>query len=62
MAKKICWAIIFLTVIVNVFMLHLSVQHYYGHEYEAIAPLSIVGMISAVIALITYFYWRKLEY
>lgn len=62
MAKKVCWGIIFLTVIVNVFMIHLTVQSYYALDYESIPMFSAASIISAVIALITFFYWRKLEY
>ena len=62
MAKKVCWTIIFLTIAVNVVMLQWTIEAYLGQEYDSIYLYTIVGVISAIIAFITYLKWRKLEY
>ncbi|MDE5415912.1 MULTISPECIES: hypothetical protein [Alkalihalobacterium] len=62
MGKKICWAIILITIAVNVVMLQWTIEAYLGVEYEKIYTYTIVGVVSSVIAFLTYLKWRKLEY
>ncbi|WP_078428326.1 hypothetical protein [Alkalihalobacterium alkalinitrilicum] len=62
MGKKICWGIIFITIAINVVMLQWTIEAYLGLEYEKIYGYTIVGVVSAIIAFITFLKWRKLEY
>lgn len=62
MGKKICWAIILITIAVNVVMLQWTIEAYLGVEYEKIYTYTIVGVVSSFIAFLTYLKWRKLEY
>ncbi|RKL67857.1 hypothetical protein CR203_04955 [Salipaludibacillus neizhouensis] len=62
MGKKICWAIIFLTVALNVVMLQWAIESYLGHEFEKLYQFSIVALLSSFIALIAFLKWRRLEY
>ncbi|WP_209125237.1 hypothetical protein [Alkalihalobacillus sp. BA299] len=62
MAKKMCWIIIFVTVGINVVMLQWTIMAYLGLEYEKIYSYTIVGVLSSIIAFITYLKWRKYEY
>lgn len=62
MDKKMCWSIIIITIIVNVVMLQWTVEAYYGREYESIFVYSGISIVSAVISLLVYFQWRKVEY
>ncbi|MFC4322814.1 hypothetical protein [Litchfieldia salsa] len=62
MDKKICWIIIFFTIAVNVVMLQFTIESYFGLEYEHVFKYTVIGLISSIFAIITYLYWRKLEY
>lgn len=62
MAKKVTWAIIFATLIVNVVILQQTVEAYFGQEHEIVFRNTIIGIISSLVALCTYFAWRKMEY
>ncbi|WP_078546420.1 hypothetical protein [Litchfieldia alkalitelluris] len=62
MAKKMCWVIILVTLAVNVVMLHFTIEAYFGLEYNHVFGNTIFALISSIIALISYFYWRRLEY
>ncbi len=62
MAKKICWAVIFITIAVNVVMLQWTIEAYLGLEYEKIYVYSTVAVISVICALVAFFIWRKHEY
>lgn len=62
MGKKGCWIIIFITIVINVVMLQWTIEAYLGREYETMYTYTIVGVVSAIIAFITYLRWRKLEY
>jgi hypothetical protein len=62
MAKKVCWIVIFLTIAINVVMLHFTIESYFGLEFEHVYINTVIALISALVALITYMYWRKLEY
>ncbi|WP_096198998.1 hypothetical protein [Bacillus sp. FJAT-45350] len=62
MGKKTCWIIIFLTIAVNVVMLQWTIEAYLGREYEIMYTYTVVGVVSAIIAFVTFLQWRKLEY
>jgi len=62
MAKKMCWLIIFTTIALNVVLLQMTVEAYFGLEYHHVYTNTLISIISTVIALVVYFYWRKLEY
>ncbi|MCH1626334.1 hypothetical protein [Fredinandcohnia quinoae] len=62
MGKKICWAIIFVTIALNVVMLHHTVEAYFGKEYDHVYQNTAIAVASSLIAFVTYLYWRKLEY
>ncbi|WP_078555229.1 hypothetical protein [Bacillus alkalicellulosilyticus] len=62
MAKKVCWAIIFITIAINVVMLQWTIEAYLGLEFDKIFIYSPIAVGSSIIALITFFRWKKLEY
>ncbi|MFS0863223.1 hypothetical protein [Fredinandcohnia sp. 179-A 10B2 NHS] len=62
MAKKMCWAIIFITIAINVVLLQHTVEAYFGHEYKHVYENTAIALASALVAFLTYLYWRKLEY
>lgn len=62
MAKKICWAVIFITLALNVVMLQWTIEAYLGLEFELVYRYTAVAMVSVVVVLITLFIWRKIEY
>ncbi len=62
MAKKICWAIIFITLAINVVMLQWTIEAYLGLEFELVFRNTIIALLSSVVAFITFLLWRKWEY
>ncbi|WP_102345077.1 hypothetical protein [Bacillus sp. Marseille-P3661] len=60
--RRIYWVLIFLTLAVNVLMLHQTIEAYYGQEYHIVYRNTAVAMVSVFISLIVYFGWRKKEY
>ncbi|TLS37833.1 hypothetical protein [Pseudalkalibacillus caeni] len=62
MGKTVYWAVIFLTLIVNVVALHHTVEAYFGREHEEVFVYTIVGVISSIICFVAYLMWRKAEY
>ncbi|MCL7748709.1 MULTISPECIES: hypothetical protein [Halalkalibacter] len=62
MAKTICWTIIFIALAVNVVMLQWTIEAYLGLEFDLVFRNTIVALISSVVALLTMFKWRKIEY
>lgn len=62
MDKKLCWAIIIASIVVNVIMLQWTVEAFLGREYDQLIWYNIISIASAGIAVLTYFKWRKLEY
>ncbi|MDF0725655.1 hypothetical protein PY093_02865 [Cytobacillus sp. S13-E01] len=62
MDKKVYWAIIFITIAINVVMLQWTVEAYHGQEYSHVYRYTIIAVISALIAFITFLFWRKKEY
>jgi hypothetical protein len=62
MAKKGCWVIIFFTIALNVVMLQWTIEAYLGLEFELVFRYTTIAFVSSVVALITLFQWRKLEY
>ncbi|WP_332697443.1 hypothetical protein [Halalkalibacter lacteus] len=62
MGKKICWTIIFITLALNVVMLQWTIEAYLGLEFERVFRYTIIAMISSLLALVTLFRWRKVEY
>ncbi|MEW9671982.1 hypothetical protein [Ammoniphilus sp. 3BR4] len=62
MPKKMWWAIIFVSLAVNVAMLHWTIEAYYGLEFERVFTFTIMALISVVIAFLAYLGWRKQEY
>ncbi|MBE4910010.1 hypothetical protein IMZ08_18390 [Bacillus luteolus] len=62
MDKKIYWIIIFITLATNVVMIQLTAESYFGKEYEDVYKFTIVGVLSAIIAYITFILWKKEEY
>lgn len=62
MGKKTCWTIIIATIIVNIVILQWTVEAFLGREYDVLFTYNIIGLVSAGIALVTYFQWRKIEY
>ncbi|MDQ0227426.1 hypothetical protein [Metabacillus niabensis] len=62
MSKKGYWIIIFLTLIVNIVMLQMTVESFFGEEYERIYTFSTISIISSVICFFTFLRWRKNEY
>jgi hypothetical protein len=62
MDKKFYWAIIFLTIAINVVMLQWTVESYYGKEYGHVYQYTIIAVISSIIAFVTFLFWRKQEY
>ncbi|MEI5908241.1 hypothetical protein WAK64_14375 [Bacillus spongiae] len=62
MGKKGYWAMIFLTLIVNVVMLQWTIESYYGEEYNRVWLFSGISFIATVSCFITYVFWRRIEY
>lgn len=62
MAKKICWALIVITVAINVVMLQWTIESYLGHEFENVLQYSLVAVITSVTAFIIFIQWRRFEY
>ncbi|AST90409.1 hypothetical protein ACWE42_22125 [Sutcliffiella cohnii] len=62
MGKKLCWVIIVLTIAVNVVSLHFTIESYYGKHYEHVYLFTGIACVSIIVAIITFFRWKKLEY
>lgn len=62
MSKKGYWIAIFLTLIANIVMLQMTVEAFFGEEYERIYIYSTISIISSVICFLTFLRWRKNEY
>lgn len=62
MSKKGYWVVIFLNLIVNIVMLQMTVESFFGEEYERIYILSTISIISSVICFLKFLRWRKNEY
>ncbi len=62
MGKKTYWGIIIATIIINVVMLQWTVEAFLGREYDVLFTYNIISLISAGVALFSYFQWRKVEY
>ena len=62
MGKKTCWAIIIVTIAINVVMLQWTVEAYLGREFEKLFYYNVIGAVSAGVAVLTYFQWKKAEY
>lgn len=43
-------------------MLQLTVEAYFGTEYELVFRNTVIGVVSSLVAFITYLAWRKAEY
>ncbi|MDQ0255429.1 hypothetical protein J2S74_002811 [Evansella vedderi] len=62
MGKKICWAVIFITIAVNVVMVQWTVEATLGREYSIVPIYSGISIVMVFIAFFTYLQWKKLEY
>lgn len=62
MNKTTYWILILITLVVNVIILQTTVEAYFGQEYEIVYRNTGIGIVSAIIALIVYFIWKKAEY
>ncbi|SDZ01578.1 hypothetical protein SAMN05421736_10589 [Evansella caseinilytica] len=62
MGKKTCWAVIIITIAVNVVMLQWTVEAFLGREHEDVLIYSGIAIVMAFIAFITYKQWKKIEY
>ncbi|OIJ10464.1 hypothetical protein BKP37_18175 [Anaerobacillus alkalilacustris] len=60
MGKKTCWAVIIVSIIINVIMLQWTVEAFLGREYDFLFIYNIISLISAAAAIFAYFQWRKL--
>ncbi|OAS88522.1 MULTISPECIES: hypothetical protein [Metabacillus] len=62
MGNKFYWIIIFSTLLVNVIMLQMTIESYFGEEYKHVWTFSSIAIISTIICLITFIQWNKQEY
>ncbi|MCA1030303.1 hypothetical protein LCL95_04525 [Bacillus timonensis] len=62
MGKKVCWIIIFICLAANVINLQLTVESYFGLEYDTVFRNTIVGIILSIITFIAYLFWKNIEY
>ncbi|MGM0876895.1 MAG: hypothetical protein ACQEWV_19595 [Bacillota bacterium] len=62
MGNKSYWMIIFITLIVNVVMLQMTIESYFGEEYKHVWTFSSIASISSIICFITFLRWKKQEY
>ncbi|WP_338785898.1 hypothetical protein [Metabacillus sp. FJAT-53654] len=62
MGNKFYWIIIFSTLLVNVIMLQMTIESYFGEEYKHVWTFSSIAIISTSICLITFIQWNKQEY
>lgn len=62
MGKKTCWAIIFITIAVNVVMVQWTIEASLGREYNLVPIYSGIAVVFSFIAFFTYLQWKKLEY
>ncbi|SDN84284.1 hypothetical protein [Alkalicoccus daliensis] len=62
MGKKICWALIVITVAINVVMLQWTIESYLGHEFENVFQYTMIAVITSIAAIIFFIQWRRFEY
>lgn len=62
MDKKIYWIVIFITLATNVVMIQLTAESYFAKEYNDVYTFTTIGVLSAIIAYITFIVWKKEEY
>ncbi len=62
MDKKIYWIIIFITLATNVVMIQLTAESYFAKAYNDVYTFTTIGVLSAIIAYITFILWKKEEY
>ena len=62
MGKKTCWTIIFITMAINVVMLHSTIEAYYGKEYNHVYLFTGIALVSVLCAVTAAIRWKNLEY
>jgi len=62
MGKKMCWALIFITIAINVVMVQWTVESYLGREYEQVLIYSGIAVVTAFFAFFVFLNWKKVEY
>ncbi len=62
MDKKGWIILIFVTLVVNIIMLQMTIEAYHGEEVTKTTTCMMVAIVSSAITLISYLQWKKLEY